>query len=163
MDDAVSAWNLRKLRMAHAPRPHQHERRSVAPLALLDRQRLASRATRYDGRHGTARLPVAREGDLMAWAKGSSRNLPPDWKTRTVPRILKRDGRQCTARLSDGTRCPQTTKLQVDHIGSRDDHHDGNLRTLCEWHHDRKTAAQGNKARKRVTQARPAERHPGLV
>jgi 5-methylcytosine-specific restriction endonuclease McrA len=52
--------------------------------------------------------------------------------------IAKRDGYRCTAILEDGSRCPETTDLQVDHIvdlahkGSNDP---ANLRTLCRKHH----------------------------
>lgn len=52
-------------------------------------------------------------------------------------RILKRDGHRCTETLGDGSRCPITTNLHVDHrtpkaMGGSDD--DENLRVLCSMH-----------------------------
>lgn len=93
----------------------------------------------------------------MAWQ--SKRDLPPDWDTRRA-RILKRDGYQCRW-MTDGIRCNRPAN-QVDHIGSKHDHSDANLRALCEWHHSKRTSAQGNAARKRVSQLHPKEKHPGL-
>jgi 5-methylcytosine-specific restriction protein A len=55
----------------------------------------------------------------------------------------------------------------LDHIVPGDDHRQANL----DWAHDRaaphchrrKSSAEGNAARWRVRQQRPAERHPGLL
>lgn len=101
----------------------------------------------------------------MAWgAKG--RDLPPEWPI-IRKRILKRDGYQCTALMVDGSRCAETDALEVDHIESDTDHSDGNLRTLCHWHHARHTAAQSHaaarKRRAEISQRfRRREEHPGL-
>lgn len=88
------------------------------------------------------------------------RNLPKDWK-KIRARILARDGHRCTW-TTEGKRCPEVA-TEVDHVLGRDNHDDTNLRSLCEWHHKRRTSAQGNAARKRVTQAYPKEKHPGVI
>ncbi len=59
-----------------------------------------------------------------------------EWR-KTRERILERDGRRCTKALADGSRCPITTDLHVDHklpkaMGGSDD--DENLTTLCRDH-----------------------------
>lgn len=96
----------------------------------------------------------------MAW-EGSTRRdrLPPGWSTRTVPRILQRDGRRCQLAY-DGCTGEAT---EVDHITPGDDHRDENLQAVCSWCHSRKTAAEGNAARTRYSRRRPPERHPGLL
>lgn len=103
----------------------------------------------------------------MPWASSGRRSeLPSDWTSSRRPRILARDGQQCTARMRDGSRCPETTNLEVDHIGDRLDHEDVNLQTLCRWHHRQKTQGESGAARRarpRERRARPAERHPGLT
>lgn len=94
---------------------------------------------------------------------GSTRRqrLPADWHI-IAARILTRDGHQCRAVLTDGTRCTERA-TDVDHIVRGDDHSDANLQSLCGWHHKRKTAAEGNAARPAPpTNKRPPERHPGL-
>jgi 5-methylcytosine-specific restriction endonuclease McrA len=68
--------------------------------------------------------------------------------------------------MRDGSRCPATTDLEVDHIGDPLDHDDANLQVLCTWHHKRKTADESGAARRarpRERRARPAERHPGIA
>ena len=64
---------------------------------------------------------------------GSSRR----WR-KIRERVLERDGRRCTERLGDGSRCPITTALEVHHVkprieGGSDD--ESNLTTLCAVHH----------------------------
>ncbi|MFG2618042.1 HNH endonuclease [Streptomyces sp. NPDC048507] len=89
--------------------------------------------------------------------------LPADWATDIRPPILERDGHQCTWTRADGTRCTETTQLEVDHLGDPDDHRPHMLRTLCRHHHRRRTAIQANEAQgPRPSRARPAEQHPGL-
>lgn len=92
----------------------------------------------------------------MAWTTG--RNLPPDWPA-IRRHTLHRDGHRCTWTQADGTRCRETTRLEVDHIGDPDNHTLANLRTLCHWHHARRTARQAADAK----QQRPAPSHPGLT
>lgn len=89
----------------------------------------------------------------------ADRPLPPDWQARRQ-RILARDGYRCTA-MTDGVRC-EARATDVHHIADRDDHSDGNLTSLCRWHHNRHTSEQGNASRKRTTQRRPEEPHPGM-
>lgn len=100
----------------------------------------------------------------MTWETDSRRRaeLPADWpKIREA--ILKRDGRRCRWKLPSGKRCPRTA-TDVDHVGSRFDHSDRNLRSLCSTHHGRVTARQGIRARApRKKSRRPAERHPGSL
>lgn len=96
----------------------------------------------------------------MSWSTG--RHLPPDWP-RIRERIKQRDGHRCTATLRDGSRCRERTRLEVDHIGDPNDHNDNNLRTLCHWHHAKRTAQQSAAARRPVTQRRPPEAHPGML
>jgi 5-methylcytosine-specific restriction protein A len=94
--------------------------------------------------------------------QGSTRKaeLPPDWAAIRA-RILARDGRQCTER-DEGVRCVQAA-TDVDHIGDKHDHRDENLRALCDWHHKKRSSAQGNAARVRIPERRRPERHPGLL
>jgi 5-methylcytosine-specific restriction endonuclease McrA len=94
----------------------------------------------------------------MAWRTDP---LPRGWE-RIRARILIRDGGRCTVTLQDGTRCTAPA-TDVDHINGHADHSDANLRAICGWHHRRKTSAQANKARKRVTQRYPSEKHPGAA
>jgi hypothetical protein len=96
-----------------------------------------------------------------AW-QGSARKarLPANWRhLRRL--VLARDGGRCTW-VDDGVRCisPAT---QVDHIVAGDDHRPANLRSLCAWHHARKSSVEGNAARRRPTERRPTPPHPGLV
>lgn len=95
--------------------------------------------------------------------EGSNRRaeLPTDWDSAVRPRILARDGYQC-AWLDGGVRCTQRA-TDVDHIGDKNDHSDANLRAICRWHHGKRTAQQGNAARKRVSEKRRPEPHPGLI
>jgi hypothetical protein len=68
--------------------------------------------------------------------------------------------------MQDGSRCTETTELEVDHIGDPHDHSDENLEVLCSWHHKRKTAGESARARRRKPperRGRPAEAHPGLI
>ncbi|WP_375151143.1 HNH endonuclease [Pantoea sp. ANP04] len=52
----------------------------------------------------------------------------------------------------------------MDHVRPGDDHSLDNLRAICRSCHGRKTAAEGNAARKRLPpKRRPPERHPGLL
>jgi 5-methylcytosine-specific restriction protein A len=119
------------------------------------------------------------------WADSDRRStLPPDWATRIQPRILARDNLQCTwlgdldndGRPSDYitavhlgithqllNRCPSKA-TDVDHIGDREDHSDEKLRSLCGWHHDRRSSRQGNtaKAKRAAQRLRPAAEHPGI-
>jgi hypothetical protein len=96
------------------------------------------------------------------WAGSRRREeLPPDWP-QIREQVKVRDGYRCKATLRDDSRCPEPG-TDVDHIGDRNDHTLPNLQLLCSWHHDRKSAAQGNAARpKPPPLRRPAEKHPGM-
>jgi 5-methylcytosine-specific restriction protein A len=99
----------------------------------------------------------------VAWA-GSDRaaRLPKGW-TKTRARIIRRDGGRCTWVYTDGSRCTWPG-VEVDHIVPGDDHSDSNLRSLCTWHHRRKSATEGGTAAAltRVRTARPKPAHPAL-
>lgn len=100
----------------------------------------------------------------MAWQNVTTSKrkaeLPPHW--RQLRRlVLERDGNACTWTVG-GQRCGAPAN-QVDHINDPNDHHPGNLRSLCEPHHARRTAAQGGRARAAaMSTKRPPERHAGL-
>ena len=103
----------------------------------------------------------------MAQWRGSTRldRLPDDWKARRR-RVLLGDGYRCTWR-HDGVRCEELA-TDVDHIRPGDDHDDSNLRSLCDWHHLKKSSGEGGAARaaarRRVNRRfRRSEPHPGLL
>ena len=100
--------------------------------------------------------------------EGSTRRsrLPPDWSKR-VKAQLKADGYRCTAKLPDGSRCPVTYGLEVDHVEAMKDDHD-RLQTLCSKHHGQKSGQEGAAARAALlAKARKkflrTEQHPGLL
>lgn len=100
--------------------------------------------------------------------QGSNRRerLPAGWD-KIRKRIMKRDGFECQAKLRNGGRCGEPA-TDVDHIDPGDDHRDQNLQALCDWHHKRKSGAEGARAAKRKRAAikkkfRRVEDHPGLL
>ena len=94
------------------------------------------------------------------WAGSARRStLPGDWGERRQ-RILDRDRGRCQWR-EGGTLCGEHA-TEVDHVRRGNDHSDANLRALCDWHHGRKSSAEGNAARVRLSNKRAPERHPGL-
>lgn len=112
----------------------------------------------------------------------SSRRAGASWRRSPLPRgweriraqVLARDGYRCTFVGSDGVRCPSSKsnpiggRLEVDHVGDRDDHSLANLRTLCAYCHAQRTAQQAAEARRQAgvgyrPRARQPERHPGLI
>ena len=97
----------------------------------------------------------------MTWEADSRRRseLPPDWP-EVRERILRRDGRRCRWILPSKKRCPRAA-TDVDHKGSRFDHSDANLRSLCSHHHGKVTALQGVRARRPRKRDRRQEAHPG--
>lgn len=101
---------------------------------------------------------------MPGW-KGSTRKatLPPDW-TQRRERTFRRDGYRCTATRADtGERCNERA-TDCDHVDQsrRWDHSDQNLTSLCSWHHDQKSGAEGGRAKAARNRA-SKRRHPGLI
>jgi 5-methylcytosine-specific restriction protein A len=99
---------------------------------------------------------------------GSDRvhRLPANWE-QIRKRIHRRDESRCQVRLSDGRKCLEPA-TDVDHIRRGDDHRDENLRCICDWHHGKKSAAEGARAynakiRRSKQKFRRTEKHPGLL
>jgi 5-methylcytosine-specific restriction protein A len=94
------------------------------------------------------------------WA-GSQRKteLPADWESRIRPAIIARDSGRCRW-IEGGKRCP-AKGTDVDHVGDKHDHSLSNLRLLCGFHHKKRTAIQGNTAKKE-RRDRNRELHPGF-
>ncbi len=92
--------------------------------------------------------------------EGSNRKteLPSDWSSTIRPAIIARDSGRCRW-IEGGRRCPERG-TDVDHIRDSHDHSLSNLRLLCSAHHDRRSSAQGNAAR-RAKALRNVEPHPG--
>ncbi len=98
----------------------------------------------------------------MAWENSNRRDeLPADWQQRRAA-VEARAGGRCEARRRDGSRC-WDKGTDCDHKDRGNNHDLDNLQWLCTWHHARKSSAEGNATRRRETNKRPAERHPGLV
>lgn len=97
------------------------------------------------------------------WGDSDRRQrLPKNWASTIVPAVWKRAGGRCEWRLPrTGNRCPRNGK-DVDHIKAGDDHRMSNLRLLCEFHHDKKTAQEGVWGRRKKKSGRAPERHPGM-
>ncbi|MEU0587995.1 HNH endonuclease signature motif containing protein [Streptomyces sp. NPDC006132] len=114
---------------------------------------------------GTRRT-VAHEAAVSGWAGSRRRDsLPKNW-ARLRRQVIRRDGGQCTARYSDGTRCPEPG-TDVDHIvpvslGGTDDLE--GLQLLCSWHHARKSSSEGGRAAALTRKSihRPRASHPAL-
>lgn len=90
-----------------------------------------------------------------AWSNSKRRKeLPPDWPS--ITRQVLREDPTCYV-------CHFNASVQVDHIARGNDHSRGNLAGICVPCHKRKSAKEGNEAR------RPQERegrrplgHPGI-
>lgn len=104
----------------------------------------------------------------MAWSNKSGRTspLPRNWKLLRG-KILKRDGYQCThIREDSGQRCIEKA-TDVDHgdLGPNN-HTNKNLRSLCSWHHNIRTGAQGGAAaaeKRRQARRSSREEIPGII
>jgi hypothetical protein len=77
------------------------------------------------------------------------------------------DGHRCTARDAYQERCAEPAE-ECDHIGDRDDHRIEMLRSLCKWHHGKKSGAQGAEAAAKARafhnkKFRRTEAHPGAL
>ncbi|MDQ1113956.1 5-methylcytosine-specific restriction protein A [Microbacterium testaceum] len=102
----------------------------------------------------------------MAGWKGSTRkaSLPRNWASEIRPRILRRDRERCQwIRNDTDERCGARAN-QVDHVNQERnwDHSDGNLQSLCEYHHNIKSSGEGGRAaaerRKAATRLHPGVR-----
>ena len=104
---------------------------------------------------------------MPGWAGSDRRShLPADWEKIRAKRF-QMDQYQCTATDIYGVRCLSPAE-ECDHIGSRDDHRLEMLRSLCTWHHGKKSGQQGAQAaaRKRRQNGKKflrTEGHPGLI
>lgn len=102
----------------------------------------------------------------MAWSTSNRRStLPWNWYTEIRPRILARDRHRCRhVREDTGTECGDYAN-QVDHIDQRRnwDHSDGNLQSLCEYHHRIKSSQEGGRAAAERRKAAARRRHPGIM
>lgn len=96
------------------------------------------------------------------WENSTRRTqLPHNW-TSIRQLITERDNGQCTELMREGHRCPDAG-TDVDHIEPGNNHTLDNLRLLCTWHHKKKSSAEGNQARKHLTEQKPKEKHPGWI
>lgn len=104
----------------------------------------------------------------MSWAGSDRRARLPDNWDELVAETRERAGGQCEAKVfaSRGGRfrCPHPG-TDCDHIERGDDHRQENLQWLCEYHHRKKTSAEGLAARDAIKAkgTRPPEQHPGRI
>lgn len=100
----------------------------------------------------------------MAWSTSNRKQqLPPGWENTIRPRILRRDRHRCRwIREDTGEPCNDRAN-QVDHVDQARswDHSDANLQSLCEYHHGRKSSAEGGRAASARRKSR--RRHPGML
>lgn len=95
------------------------------------------------------------------WAGSNRRQrLPKNWPHLREQTKTRANG-QCETALPDGRRCPDQG-TDCDHIVAGDNHELSNLQWLCKWHHKQKSAREGQKAARRVSERHPKEKHPGL-
>lgn len=105
---------------------------------------------------------------MPGWVNSDRReHLPKDWERRRQQRFAI-DGYRCTAEMNDGSRCPEPAE-ECDHINGRDQHDvHRDLRSLCSWHHAKKSSREGAQARARILRRnaqkfRRTEVHPSLL
>lgn len=104
---------------------------------------------------------------MAGWAGSDRRSrLPNDWPKRRN-QVLKRDGKRCTHLDDRGIRCPEIA-TEVDHIVAGDNHDLSNLRSLCTYHHLKKSGSEGGSAfaavkRRNAQKFKRIEQHPGLL
>jgi 5-methylcytosine-specific restriction protein A len=103
----------------------------------------------------------------MPWSTSNRRSsLPADWPA-IRRRILRRDNNSCQWRESDGSSCGREAN-EVDHIQPSGSDEEWNLRSLCSWHHQRKSSAEGAAAnikhrREIANRFRLKDEHPGVI
>ena len=100
------------------------------------------RGARICPKHGCPNDMPCEEHQRKAW-EGSTRadRLPSNWDS--IRRfVLRRDNYECQW---PGCRA---TATEVDHVIPNDDHSPANLQSLCKPHHQRKTLAEAQAARR---------------
>lgn len=97
----------------------------------------------------------------MTWDTNRAQQLPNDWNKRRQA-ALERAQHQCEVTMQNGERCPETTRLEVDHLERGNNHELSNLGVKCNWHHTRKTQQEARQAKKLNKKPSPG-RHPGEV
>lgn len=102
----------------------------------------------------------------MAWETSDRRRfLPKDWDRLRAQRF-EMDGHRCTFRDPDTRERCSAEAEECDHIGARTDHRLHMLRSLCSYHHAKKSSSEGRAAldakRAIIDQRfRRTEPHPG--
>lgn len=98
----------------------------------------------------------------MGWETSDRRDtLPANWPALRAERLLI-DGHRCTSTMRDGSRC-RDRATDVDHPDDRTNHRVEDLRSICTWHHRRKSSREGAAARRPLSERRRPEAHPGLI
>ena len=92
----------------------------------------------------------------MTWQGKRRADLPRNWSSSIVPRVLERD-RQCQLGLPGCTRIA----TEVDHKGASTDHRLSMLRGVCHPCHAKRTAQQAADAKPKTQRDKPP--HPGLI
>lgn len=104
---------------------------------------------------------------VPGWSGSDRRDrLPSNWSQLRKKR-LKLDGYRCTHHDVYGVRCAEPAS-EVDHKVRGDDHQLSNLRSLCDYHHQKKSSREGAEARAAVRRRhekkfRRTEAHPGSL
>jgi 5-methylcytosine-specific restriction endonuclease McrA len=103
---------------------------------------------------------------MTSW--GGRKYIPGQSAQRT--RVLKRDVicscKGCLSCSSRGCPNPSTT---IDHTvpvavgGSDDTQNDSNVRGLCNFCHNFKSKKEAANGRRKITEGRPQEKHPGII
>lgn len=97
---------------------------------------------------------LARDRHMCQWVDPPDERISRDYssavRTYVDPKLIHASTVICGERATD-----------VDHISGYEDTMD-NLQSLCSYHHDKKSSAQGNEARWQHREARAKERHSGI-
>lgn len=119
-----------------------HRGQSLAHRSGRRRALTVARASKVCSKPGCPHLQPCPDHPKIPWAGSSRRHeLPRDWKSRIVPRILARDP-VCT-------RCRARPSTEVHHIDDRHDHRDSNLAGVCADCHGHETQRQAAIGRRR--------------